>query len=163
MGYVGGKVWRVIREGGARGGGLGVSSRLCTQCQQGPKERRHKTGTHEGRQSSAGLGVCSLRSGSWYPQVSGIGSALIQMLTGTPQELPLNPFFPKHHLPCESINQEVFIEPGERPPILEANGEQGWVLYGRGSQKEKGGWRYYRQTGRGEAGGWRVGGGKAGR
>lgn len=40
------------------------------------------------------------------------------VLVGKPQELPLKPF-PKHHLPCESVNQEVFIEPEERPPILE--------------------------------------------
>lgn len=50
-----------------------------------------------------------------------VGSAVLQsiVLMGRPQKLPLNPFFPKHHLPCESVNQEVFIEPEERPPILE--------------------------------------------
>lgn len=38
---------------------------------------------------------------------------------GRPQELPLNTLSPKHHWPCESVNKEVFIEPKERPPILE--------------------------------------------
>lgn len=40
------------------------------------------------------------------------------VLMGRLRELPLNPFFPKHHLPCESVNQEVFIELEETPQSL---------------------------------------------
>lgn len=74
--------------------------------------------TKVGRPGQA-LGSVPSGMGSGTPK--SVGSAVFQsiVLVGRPQELPLNPFFPKHHLPCESVNQEVFIEPEERPPILE--------------------------------------------
>lgn len=65
------------------------------------------------------LGSVPWGMGSGTPKISGIGGAPIHCANGETPELPLNPFFPKHHLPCDSVNQEVFIEPEERTPILE--------------------------------------------
>lgn len=53
-----------------------MSPQLNIQCQEGPKEGWHNTGTHES------LGVCSLRSGLRYPKVGGIGGAPILCASG---------------------------------------------------------------------------------
>lgn len=115
-GHVGGTVHRRREEGG-RGGSLGIrrALQLQTQCGEGLKEGGHSMGIHEGRQA---LGSVPSGVGCGTPK-SGLAVLRSIVLRGRPQELPPNPFFPKHHLPCESVNQEVFIEPEERPPILE--------------------------------------------
>lgn len=66
--------------------------------------------------------LASVPSAVGYDTPKSVGQAVLRstvLMGRPPQELPLNPFSPKHHLPCESVNQEVFIEPEERPPILE--------------------------------------------
>lgn len=76
---------------------------------------------HPQRQEDQGRPWGSVPSRVGCDTLKSVGLVVLQsiVLVGRTQELPLNPFFPKHHLPCESVNQEVFIEPEERPPILE--------------------------------------------